>query len=212
MMNKVKYILGVMMLALLSQSAFAQEEEEKKGYDPNRLFIGGSLGLGMGFGSNTNNFFIGLYPQVGYSFTDRLDAGVVVNGSYNLSKTDYGAYKDKYQFISYGTGAFVRGYLFGGLFAQVQPEINWMRIKFSRTGEPDTKESAYAGSFLVGGGFGSRVIGRSGFFTTIMFDVLNEPNSPYRSYGNVIPIIQAGFTFYLGQKKQDKYMNANPGM
>ena len=211
-MNKAKWLIALMTTTMFFQNATAQDEE-MKGFDPNRVFVGGSLGLGMGFGSTTSNFFIGLYPQIGYSVTDWLDAGIVINGSYNNQKVDYGYAELKINSFTYGTGALVRTFLFRGLFAQVQPEINWMTYKETWSDRPgEFKDNAHAGSLLVGGGFGSRAIGRSGFYTTIMFDVLNEPNSPYRINNSVYPIIQAGFVVYLGQKKQDKYMQANPGM
>jgi len=41
-------------------------------------------------------------------------------------------------------------------------------------------------------------VGQSSFYTMLGIDLLNETYSPYRDYnGAAIPIIRAGFNFYL---------------
>jgi hypothetical protein len=58
---------------------------------------------------------------------------------------------------------------------------------------------------LVGGGFGSRFIGNSQFYTSIMIDVMGDRNSPYvDQYNRQLPVFRTGFNFYFGKKKMPK--------
>ncbi|MFY7901074.1 MAG: hypothetical protein ACOVNY_12880, partial [Chitinophagaceae bacterium] len=63
-------------------------------------------------------------------------------------------------------------------------------------------------STLVGIGYGKRFIGESSFYTAILFDLSNSPNSPYvqnsvnGSSTVKVPVIRAGFNFYLRSKSR----------
>ena len=78
-------------------------------------------------------------------------------------------------------------------------------------GGPEEKYREEAPSFLAGIGYGGRVIGQSGFFTVLMFDLGNNTSSPYinsgiDNYGNIqrsrLPILRTGFNVYLGPKRR----------
>jgi hypothetical protein len=61
-----------------------------------------------------------------------------------------------------------------------------------------------ASSFLVGVGYGQRMIGQSSFFTVLLFDLGTERFSPYRDgFGNSMPIIRGGFNWYLKSSKKN---------
>lgn len=189
----------------LNNRPIPQEEDSatvKKGFDPNKVFVGGSIGLGLGFGSVNSNWSIGGFPQIGYSLTDWFDAGIIFNANYNSQKYDNSNYVEKYTSFNYGTGAFVRAFPFKSIFVQAQPELNWIKYKISGTGQPTQKTTVNAASLLLGVGFGQRMVGQSGFFTTLMIDVLSDPNSPYRNFGGggIIPILRGGFYVYLGKR------------
>ena len=178
------------------------ETEERKGFDPNKVFVGGSIGLGLGFGSYNSSWSVGGFPQIGYSLTDWLDAGVIFNANFNSQKYDLGnGYaSQKYTSFNYGTGVFARAFPFRSFFVQAQPEYNWTTFKIKSEGQLINKETVHAPSLLVGVGFGQRMVGQSGFFTTLMIDVMSDRNSPYRDYnsGGIIPILRGGFYVYLG--------------
>jgi hypothetical protein len=94
----------------------------------NRIsFVGGSLGLGFG----TDQFSIGVNPEVGYSLNRWLDAGVVVNFNYNSISADPTGYYNpdlsQKEFI-YGGGVFGRAFVLPFLFLTAQPEFNWTHI------------------------------------------------------------------------------------
>jgi hypothetical protein len=60
-----------------------------------------------------------------------------------------------------------------------------------------------APSFLVGLGYGQRVIGSGSFFTSILFDMGSNRSSPYITFdGTKLPVIRTGFNFYLKPKRE----------
>ena len=171
------------------------------GFDKHKLFAGGSLNLGYG-GGTVSTFAIGALPEVGYSLREWLDLGLAFNINY-YSGTEYAdSYNSAYDVpgykaTSYGAGIFARIHPIEDYFIQVQPEIDNYSIKATQYGMSQ-KYFHTSTSFLVGIGWGRRIVGESSFFTTLMIDLGNEKNTPYKdAQGNVIPIIRTGFNFYF---------------
>lgn len=192
-----------LLLLPLCFHANAQESEgaqfkPKAGFQKQKLFSGGSANLGFSSGST----MLGITPQLGYSLTNWLDAGINFNINY-LSQRDY--YNgDKYRQTTFGPGAFMRLFPVNFLFASAQYEYNSMHLKKipSQNGIPSTKTSINANSFLIGAGYagGRQSGGNSYYFLSIMWDVSGDPNSPYRdSYGHINPVIRAGYNIGLFQ-------------
>ena len=197
----------MMLLAIMGLQAttFAQEKTHK--FDNNRMFIGGSIIFGLGFG-NTSQFQIGANPELGYSITDWWDAGINFNTIYNNIKYLDGGINVTQKSFNYGVGVFTRLHIGDKFFFQVQPEHNWIDYTISAPGYTDYKQTVKAGSFLAGIGYGTRNVGRSNFFTVIMVDFRNEKYSPYRTNtGDVVPVIRGGVNFYFAQWKRDKTRN-----
>jgi hypothetical protein len=206
----IKRILFSLLLITGLSSAYAQstppptysDEEaplEKKGFKKDHLYLGGSLGLGFGSGQ----FSIGANPEVGYSLSQWLDAGIVFNINYSsLSGNSYYNNTGISQYIfNYGAGAYLRAYPLRFLFLQIQPEINWVNYSYKGSYAPPSF-TTHATSLIAGLGYSQRVIGQANFYTMLGFDLLQDTYSPYRdSYGNAFPIIRAGFTYYLRDNK-----------
>lgn len=204
----MKNTLLIACLFALSSSLKAQDsQEESHGFKMDHVFVGASLGLGFGSGV----FNVGGNPEVGYSITNWLDAGISGNINYTSIKPQY---NNNYRQRStiYGGGAFLRMYPVRGLFLQVLPEYNWIKsnVRDMQSGT-DFKLKDQAPSLLLGVGYGSHVVGQTGFFTSISFDVGNNSNSPYinyylDNYGNVtrnrVPVIRTGFNVYLGRRQR----------
>ncbi len=177
-----------------------EEEPEKKGFQKDKLFTGGSVNLG--FTSYTTS--LGIAPQLGYSLTNWLDAGVVFNLNY-ISQRDYYDYGDKLRQTVYGPGAFVRIFPVNFLFATAQYEYNMIHTKyFPADGSATTTSTLHANSLLLGLGYaGGRYRGNNTYyFLSISWDVLGDINSPYvDGLGRSFPVIRAGYNIGLFQKR-----------
>ena len=178
---KERALIFMLILLVAFNAAFAQEEEatEKKGFDKNKLFFGGSLGLS--FGSYT---FINISPQVGYRFNRTFAAGVGINGQYSSYKTDYNdpAFDYKEQYGMVGLNIFGRIYPIDFIMLQLQPELNytWGSLSFY-DGTPERKlDNKFVPSLLGGVGAGIPA-GRGAFIVMAQYDLLQQERSPYGS-------------------------------
>jgi hypothetical protein len=202
-MKKLVILLGTFLLV---QCSFAQDEEVKeKGFKKEKLFSGGTISLSF----FNNTFLIGGNPIFGYSLTNWADVGVVAN--YNYSSTrDYQYVNDRLRQTNYGGGVFTRLFPVNFLFAQAQFEHNFITQKFVAPPNSGLQNNTYktsGNSFLIGGGYTSgRYPGNNNFFfLSLLFDVSNNPNSPYTDYlGRPIPVIRGGFNVALFQKGRNR--------
>lgn len=199
-MKKLFVVLGLLSLTF---SLFAQDEEEKSHkFRRDNIFIGGAIGLGLSSGG----FSAGANPEIGYSIAKWLDAGISTNFNYYSYSAEYNGGIRQRSF-NYGAGMFVRAFPIRNVFFQVLPEFNRINTTFKdlnagNIGE-EYKMKQEAPSLLLGIGYASRDIGRSSFYTVIMFDAGNNPASPYIGYlGSKQPILRTGFNFYLHPRRQ----------
>ena len=199
-MKKGIWIFIWIFFGITNLTAQIETPEKPIGFDRSRVFIGSSLNLGL-----SNRFFnLGLNPQIGYSLNNWIDVGVAVNlNYYSQSASDFDPFK--YKNFNYGGGAFLRVWPINFLHLQIQPEYNW--ISSSQT-DAFTGQSYrlkfQAPSLLAGIGYGSREIGSRMSHFTIMIDLNQAINSPYRNgiAGDPQPIFRGGFGFYLNPKKR----------
>ncbi|HMZ45364.1 MAG TPA: hypothetical protein PLU36_01035 [Chitinophagaceae bacterium] len=209
-MKKIIVCFGWLLLVLNSN---AQRGEVKElGFKKQNVFIGGSLTLGYGNVSNSygggSNFVIGANPEIGYSLAEWIDVGTVFNIIYSSTRFNDYTYRYRQTGLNTGVGAFIRLYPIPSFFLLAQPEHNWIKVtqtNLDQPGVPKITQKVQASSFLVGVGYGQRIIGSSSFFTTIMFDLGKEIYSPYRDgFNNAIPIVRTGFNWYLNSAKKKK--------
>ncbi|MES2373814.1 MAG: hypothetical protein V4557_14635 [Bacteroidota bacterium] len=202
-MKNLKTLICCILL-LTTIGSFAQEndvDEQKGKFKHENIFIGGGLNLGFG----NRSFNVGLTPELGYSITRWLDAGLAFNINYfSQNASDFGS-SVQFRNFSYGGGPFVRVWPVNFLFLQAQPEYNWTTSsqKDVVTNQTGTFHNN-VGSLLVGVGYGTRVLGSHYSYLTLMIDVLQNRNSPYRNlYTNdPLPVFRAGFCFYLKGKQR----------
>ena len=172
------------------------DEGPATGFRKENLFVGGGLGLGI----SSYEFNVGLFPEVGYSVNSWLDVGVAGNFSYSSIKDPYYSNIRTKQF-NYGGGIFGRAYILPFLFLTAQPEYNFLtqKVKDNNSGASLAPTyNASAPSVLVGIGYGQRVVGESNFYIALMFDVVQDKNSPYNDInGHPLPVIRAGFDIFV---------------
>lgn len=197
----MKLKVSVLLFLLINLHTQAQNNNESGGFKRENIFLGGSLNLGFA----TGVFQIGANPEVGYSIAKFWDAGIITNLIYGSLNADYNAGVKQTSF-NYGAGLFTRVYPIDFMFAQAQAEHNWIsyRLKDEFSGST-LNQTLQSNSILLGIGYGRRVIGQSGFYTALLFDVTKNINSPYiDSYGNSLPILRGGFTIYLKPRSERK--------
>jgi len=198
---KSKLIIFAFIASIISLNTKAQGDEEKEKIPfKQKLFTGGSIALA--FYSNT--FLVGASPVFGYSITNWADLGIVINYNYTVYR-DYYVFDDRLKQQNYGGGGFVKLYPIRFLFATAQWEYNFLRLKYIPPNNSgiEQKDKAEASSFLVGGGYTTGRQGRGGnphYYLAILFDISNNPGSPYTdAYGRTIPIIRGGVQIPLFQ-------------
>lgn len=191
--------------ALNAQDNYNNDNADDKGFKKENVFLGGSISLGFGSGS----FGIGANPEIGYSFAQWLDGGVVLNINYNSQKIydiNTGNYSDRISSLDYGAGIFARVYPVHFLFMQLQPEENWITYSDKNYQNGLNGKLHVNATSLIGGiGYSQRVIGEGNYFFMIGLDLLNNANSPYQDgYGHAQPIIRGGFDIYLHPSRKPK--------
>jgi hypothetical protein len=197
----MKQLLITFAVLCVSLSSFAQQDGDEKSHKFRRdnIFIGGAIGLGLSSGG----FSAGANPEVGYSIAEWIDAGISTNLNYYSYSAEYN-YGIRQRSFNYGAGVFVRLFPIRNLFVQVLPEYNILDTHFKDIASgTQWKEKQEAPSLLLGIGYASREIGRSSFYTVLMFDVGDNVNSPYiGTLHTKYPILRTGFNFYLHPKRR----------
>ncbi|MGZ8545171.1 MAG: hypothetical protein ACXWV0_07730 [Flavisolibacter sp.] len=202
MMRKI-FLLVILFSVFSSGFVLAQEEEEieeRKGFQKDKLFTGGSLSLSF----FNQSFLVGVNPVLGYNLTRWADAGIVINYTY-ASYRDQIYYDDKLRQSLYGGGVFTRLFPVKFLFVQAQVEHNQIYLKY--TPPPNSmmateKRKVSSNSVLVGGGYttGRNPDGGGAYgYLAVLFEVTKNANSPYIENGRAIPIIRAGINIPLFQ-------------
>jgi hypothetical protein len=193
MTNKSKKLVrSVFFLAALLMgfsNSFAQEQEQEQKVGPgfwDRCFFGG--GFGMQFGDQT---IISASPIVGYKITEKFHAGV--GGTYiyyNLKQYYYDPNNTsnlisyKYSSNIYGGDVFAKYFIFDEVFAYGEYGVLNMEV-FDPLSYASSRENIH--SALIGGGYRQMIGSSVGVELTILYDVIDDRNSPYSN-----PIIRLG--------------------
>jgi hypothetical protein len=172
---------------------YKKTKKEKKGYDPSKLVLGGGLNASFGGGEVS----AGISPMIGYRFTEHFLAGVGLGYQYYKSVYSTDQYGNP---TSYSTDNIVypsvwaRYFVYRNIFADATFEYNIITqvdplddIPGSPNyGDPiPTKSTFDVSCLLLGVGYKWALGGRVSVFGELMYDVLQNPNSPY--YGQVVP-------------------------
>ncbi len=199
----MKKITGFLLFIFLSNSLFAQRQEQEQAEEYKRLFAGGSVVLGFAGGTNSQ-FTIGANPEIGYSLSKNFDAGICFNTIYSSLRYFDGWSDVKQNTFNFGFGLFTRLHISQQFFIQLQPELNTIKYKQTVEQNPNyiNEGKLNSTSILAGIGYGTRIVGQTNFFTVILVDLRRELYSPYRSQnGDIVPVIRGGFNFYFGKKR-----------
>jgi hypothetical protein len=160
-------------------SAVSRVERKKPARpEANRFYYGGYLNLT--FGSYTA---IGIEPLVAYKINPKLSVGTIVTYEYVSDKTNPGY---NYSASNYGASLFGRYRVIPQLYFHT--EFSEMYYESYKTGGYSTR---YWVPFLfVGGGYSQQISQNTWFNTQILFDVIQNENSPYKNW---VPFYSIGF-------------------
>jgi hypothetical protein len=200
-----KKILIVALCILSINLCYSQNKTVVTNADlnPSPIFFGGGIVIGGGSGS----FQIGLNPELVKSYNEYIDLGAAVNlyySSFRSTNMD-NSLNFKSNNTQFGLGGFIRVWPIKQFFIQAQPEYNWTFSNAKNLSQGTSgRASVSAPSFLAGLGYGNR--NENGFsYFSIMFDLINSQQSPYRM-GQLTaqPIFRAGFGFPIRLPKSKR--------
>ncbi|MBA3828205.1 MAG: hypothetical protein H0X33_04650 [Taibaiella sp.] len=206
----MKYLVIIMLLSLGLNRASAQEvynssghknykqKKVNKGFDPSKLVYGG--GAVAGFGNGYAD--LGISPMIGYKFTNDFIAGIglgyeylkVDQQVYDQSTGSYFTAPAKANIIYPGVWAryFVYRGSFGSFFVEGNFEYDLMYFSaynYDNNYNPVAQKASFqVPCLLMGGGLSQPVSDRVSLLVEVLYDVLQQQNSPYLH----IPVIRGG--------------------
>ncbi len=146
---------------------YMKKEKPRKALD--KMYFGGTFGLS--FGTYTS---IGVYPLFGYKITPKLSAGLELGYQYLENKY----YTPTISSSNYGASIFTRYRLIPAIY--LHAEFKYFNYEIHYPVDNNTSRQ-FVPFLCLGAGFSQRVGCSSWIYAQILFDVLNDPNSPFRS-------------------------------
>lgn len=154
----------------VQEQAHAQAEKPaEKAAWKKKMYYGGYFNFSLG--SYTS---IGIEPMVGYKIIPRLSVGVKIRYDYVEDKR----YAENYTYSNYGGSLFTRLSLFKRLYLHAE----YAGYNYQRYYTDDSSDRIWVPYLFLGAGFRQPLGGRASLNAQVLFDVLNNSNSPYRQW------------------------------
>ncbi len=129
-----------------------------------RIYYGGSFTFSIG--STTR---IGIFPSVAYKITPKTSGGIGLSYEY----VDYeGPGRSGH---NYGVSTFARYRILPQIYGHAEYRVSSYQLFTT----PDDSRRTTVPFLLLGGGYVNQISPRTWAYVEILFDVLNDPNSPY---------------------------------
>ena len=158
-----------------SGKANYKKKKEKKGYDPDKLVLGGGMNFGMG-----NGFLrVGVSPIVGYRLQKNFFAGVGMG--YQYYKAPYDDRHNEYMNMFF-PNVWARYYVYRNIFLNATYEYDFISVRYplDRFGNfNETKTNVTNQCLLLGVGLRQPLGGRVSFYGEMFYDVMQGQYSPY---------------------------------
>lgn len=173
----MKFILILVVSLYFSLNAFSQfvdttyvEEpvQKESKFDKSKLYYGGYVNASFG-----NYTVIGVAPLVGYKLTPKLSIGGQISYEYVKDKR----YSTDYETSSYGYSAFGRFRVVPQLYAHVE----FSQMNYELYNSLGKSEREWVPFLFVGGGYSQPISKNTWFTAQVLFDVINNENSPYKN-------------------------------
>jgi len=185
----MKYILFVLLLTgILFSSVYAEENTLTKSTTSSsqttqppsaesKWYYGGNIG----FSFWNDYFYLGVYPLVGYKVTPKLSLGAKIGYAY-ISDDRYEPFP-ALNTSNYGASIFSRYRIVPQLYAHAEFAYwSYENISsFSTVNNTYNTERYWVPYLLLGGGYSQNIGPNVWLFAEVLFDVINDENSPYES-------------------------------
>lgn len=186
MIMKTARLFIISLIVLIATGLFAQYEntsgqqgeKTQKQSGPSPWFVGGMIGGGF----SSNNSYVELSPLIGYHVTPAFDVGSRITYIYRGYRYYSGG--PKYNSHIYGASLFGRYRFLKFLMAHV--EYAGLSNQWYDVNGESTRQ--WVNSLFIGGGLYQSMGGRGFATITILYDVFEDPYSPYNN-----PLIRIGF-------------------
>jgi putative salt-induced outer membrane protein YdiY len=163
-------LFTVSSIAQVADSTAVEEPVEKKSnFDRNKLYYGGYVNASFG-----NYTVIGAAPLVGYKVTPKFSVGGQVTYEYVKDKR----YSTDYETSNYGLSVFSRFRVVPQLY--LHAEFSEMNYKLYRSDGGSKRE--WVPFLWLGGGYSQPVTRNTWLTAQVLFDVINNENSPYKNW------------------------------
>jgi len=178
-MTKRLYVLCLVLLFAIP--LFAQDTDKKqtpvkkKKPAASKIYYGGNLGLSFG-----SYFRISIAPLIGYKVSPKASIGAKIAYEYIEDKR----YDPKLTASNYGASIFTRYRIHPSIYAHA--EFAYLSYQYKISGIID--ERTWIPFLLVGGGYIQAISPGVAIFAEVLFDVLQDSNSPYEKWNPFISI------------------------
>jgi hypothetical protein len=155
----------------------ALQQEQKPFLNPNKMYFGGYVNLS--FGSYT---VVGIEPLVGYKLTPKFSVGTKLSYEY----TSYSSSGQEYSGSNYGLSFFTRHRITSRFYAHAEYSAMNYKLFYGL----DDSDREWVSFLFLGGGFSQPISKNTWFTAEVLFDVLQNDNSPYAAWE---PFFSVGF-------------------
>lgn len=149
-----------------------------------KIYFGGNLGLS--FGTVTS---VAIEPMVGWKWTPKLSTGFIYSFWYFNDKR----YIDEYKSSSHGIRIFNRYRIIPQAYAHVEYAMFWYDNLYDADLGTSGKQSVPY--LFLGGGLSQPLGGRATLFAQILYDVIQDSRSIYRSNNDLYFTMGVGVGF-----------------
>ncbi|MCF8366542.1 MAG: hypothetical protein K9H16_12215 [Bacteroidales bacterium] len=172
------FLMSILAIAQQKDSSnrinpYSGNQQPKKVNTLDKLYFGGTLYFTLGSGYTS----IGVWPLAGYKVTPKLSVGIQPGYEY----LKYNIYGGKFETSNYGVRIFTRYRIIPQAYAHVEfADINYGQ-QYQNSAGDIVEERNWVPFLFVGGGL-SQPLGGSAFaYVQVLYDVLQDKNSPYGS-------------------------------
>lgn len=140
-----------------------------------KWYYGGNIG----FSFWNDYFYLGVYPLVGYKVTPKLSLGAKIGYAY-ISDDSYEPLP-ALNTSNYGGSIFSRYRIIPQLYAHAEFAYWSYENAINFTSQGYDTERVWVPYLLLGGGYSQNIGPNVWLFAEVLFDVINDENSPYES-------------------------------